>query len=203
MKSVLALFNTFTDAQQAVETVVNSGVDRSDVSMIANDAGGNYQVYKGDYKEGDATASGAVGGAAVGGTIGLLAGLGALAIPGIGPVVAAGPLLSALLGAGVGAATGGLAGALVDTGVSQEDAHNYSEGVRRGGTLISVTTSDEHADTVANLLNSSGAVDVRARAEDWRDRGWTGHDVNADPLTPTLVDEEAEYWRLRGGNPNR
>jgi uncharacterized membrane protein len=203
MKTVVALFNTFTDAQHAVETLVNADVDRADISMIANDAGGDYKVYTGDYKEGDATASGAVGGAAVGGAIGLLAGLGALAIPGVGPVLAAGPLLSALLGAGVGAATGGIAGALIDVGVSEEEAQYYSEGVRRGGTLLSVTTSDEHVNQVEHLLDRSGAVDIRERAEDWRDRGWEGHHEDAEPYTNDLVQEEANYWRMRGGNPNR
>ncbi len=203
MKTVVALFNTFTDAQQTVETVVNAGIDRADVSLIANDASGEYKVYTGDYREGDATASGAVGGAAVGGAIGLLAGLGALAIPGVGPVIAAGPLLSALLGAGVGAATGGLAGALIDVGVSQEEAQYYVEGVRRGGTLLSVNTSEERANEIAQLLQHGGAVDVHERATDWRDRGWTGFDEAADPYTPDLLEEEANYWRTRGGNPNR
>ena len=203
MNTVVALFNTFNDAQQTVETVVNAGIDRADVSLIANDASGEYKVYTGDYREGDATASGAVGGAAVGGAIGLLAGLGALAIPGVGPVIAAGPLLSALLGAGVGAATGGLAGALIDVGVSQEEAQYYVEGVRRGGTLLSVNTSEERANEIAQLLQHGGAVDVHERATDWRGRGWTGFDEAADPYTPDLLEEEANYWRTRGGNPNR
>jgi len=203
MKTVVALYNTFTDAQQAVETIVTAGIARADVSMVANDSSGDFKVYTGDYREGDATASGAVGGAAVGGAIGLLAGLGALAIPGIGPVIAAGPLLSALVGAGVGAATGGLAGSLVDVGVSQEEAQYYSEGVRRGGTLVSVNAPDERANEIAHLLDHGGAVDVHERATDWRDRGWTGYDEDAQPYTTDLVQEEANYWRMRGGNPNR
>jgi uncharacterized membrane protein len=203
MKTVVALYNTFTDAQRAVETAVNAGIDRADVSLIANDTSGDYKVYVGDYKEGDATASGAVGGAAVGGAIGLLAGLGALAIPGVGPVIAAGPLLSALVGAGVGAATGGLAGSLVDVGVSQEEAQYYTEGVRRGGTLLSVNAPDERAHEIAHLLDHAGAVDVHERASDWRDRGWSGYDENAEPYTTNIIEEEANYWRTRGGNPNR
>src|SRR5947207_11774476 len=107
---------------------------------------------------GGAAATGAGVGAVVGGLGGLLLGLGALAIPGIGPIIAAGPLVAALGGAAAGAAVGGLIGALTKMGVPEEEAHIYAEGVRRGGTLVTVTADDANTDTIVSVLNGHGAV---------------------------------------------
>ena len=103
---------------------------------------------------------------------GLLIGIGALAVPGIGPVLAAGPLAgalgTALAGAGIGAAAGGLVGALAGLGVPEEHAEYYAEGVRRGGTLVSVQTDDVNADAAAEAMRAAGALDVEARrGQDW------------------------------------
>ena len=131
---------------------------------------------------GEAAATGAGVGAAAGGLAGLLVGLGALAIPGIGPVLAAGPLVAALGGAGMGAVAGGIIGSLTEAGIAEQDANFYAEGVRRGGTLLTVYTTDEMADRVAGVMNQFGPVDVKQRAEEWRQANWDTFDEGAEPF---------------------
>jgi hypothetical protein len=118
--------------------------------------------------------TGAAAGAVGGGLLGLLAGL---AIPGVGPLIAAGPLVAALMGtavgAGAGAATGGLIAALTGAGVPEEEATYYEEGVRRGGTLVTVTADDALADRAASTLSRFGAINMAERAAAWRQSGWT------------------------------
>ncbi|KPV48230.1 hypothetical protein SE17_39190, partial [Kouleothrix aurantiaca] len=141
-KTIVGLFDTSTEAQNVVQQLVDGGFSRDSISVLANNRDG--------YTPSDTTATaegagaGAVGGGVLGGVLGLLVGVGALAIPGIGPVLAAGPLAAALgaagastlVGAGIGAAAGGIIGALVGAGIPEEDAGFYAEGVRRGGTLV-------------------------------------------------------------------
>jgi hypothetical protein len=127
-KTVVGLFDDFNDAQRVVQELTNAGFSRNDISLVANDARGEYAGLsrsvgggKMDKTEAEQAGSGALAGAGVGAALGLLAGLAALAIPGIGPVIAAGPIATALgstaIGAGLGAAAGGLVGPLVDAGV--------------------------------------------------------------------------------------
>jgi uncharacterized protein (TIGR02271 family) len=131
----------------------------------------------------------------LGGLGGLLVGLGALAIPGIGPVLAAGPLVSALAGAGIGAATGGLLGALVNAGIPEEHAGYYAEGVRRGGTLVTVQTDDDMAQTAVDILNRFGPVDVNRRSAEWRSSNWEGFDETADPYTHDQINMERSQYQ--------
>ena len=180
MKTVVALFDKFADAQAAVQELVNDGFDRSHISLVAGDREGAYAAgLKKTTDAGDATAAGAATGAVVGGIGGVLAGLGALAIPGIGPVIAAGPLIAGLIGAGVGATVGGLVGALVDAGLPEEHAGYYAEGVRRGGTLVSVESADTEVNRVIDMLDRHDPVDINERVSTWRQSGWTGFDANA------------------------
>jgi uncharacterized protein (TIGR02271 family) len=168
-QTVVGLFDSFSDAQAVVRDLEREGFTRDDISIVANDANGEYtsttrETHKGDsespeVRSGD-TASGAGKGAVIGGVAGLALGLAALAIPGIGPVVAAGPIATALAGAGVGAAAGGLIGALTHLGVPEEDARYYDEGVRQGGALVMVKASGERASRAAEILESSGAENV-------------------------------------------
>ncbi|HXV99137.1 MAG TPA: hypothetical protein VEC93_12005, partial [Anaerolineae bacterium] len=133
---------------------------------------------------GEGAAVGAVGGATVGGLTGLLMGIGAIAIPGIGPVLAAGALgtalASALAGAGVGAAagavTGGIVGALMDVGIPEEDAHFYAEGVKRGNVLVTVHADDTRASIAAGIMRQAGAVDVDSERRTWQAQGWERFD---------------------------
>jgi hypothetical protein len=189
------LFDSPAAAQSAVQELANSGFDRNDISLVANDARGEYRTYTGGETSaaGEGAAAGAVGGGVLGGVLGLLVGVGALAIPGIGPVLAAGPLAAALgtagastlVGAGIGAATGGIVGALVGAGIPEEDAHFYAEGVRRGGTLVMAKTSDEMANNAYTIMQRAGAVDVDERSGAYRSSGWERFDDTAQPYNGT------------------
>lgn len=193
MRTVVALFDRFEDAQNAINALNTEGFQKENLNLIANDVNGEYARSLGldpnrridaeTHDAGSGAAAGAGLGAVLGGIGGLLVGLGALAIPGVGPVLAAGPIVSALAGAGIGAVAGGLVGALVDLGVPEEHAQYYAEGVRRGGSLVTVRVDDTRADQVRDLLNRFNPVDIETRARTWRDReNWTGYDPNAEPL---------------------
>ncbi len=124
-----------------------------------------------------------------------------LAIPGLGPVVAAGWLASTLTGAVVGAAaggaTGGLLGALKDAGHSDEEAHTYAEGVRRGGTLVSVRAEDGDEAQIQRILESRRSVDTTSRAAEYRQAGWNGFDPGAEPYTRDQVLAERSAYEER------
>ncbi len=110
-------------------------------------------------------------GAAVGGVAGLLAGLGLMAIPGVGPVVAAGWLVSTLAGAAAGGVTGGVLGALTQAGISKEDAEVYAEGLRRGGAVVSARVADADAVRLQAVMDRS-AVNIGERSAAYRQGGW-------------------------------
>lgn len=131
------------------------------------------------------TGTGASLGTILGGGAGLLAGIGALAIPGVGPVVAAGWLIATLTGAGVGAAAGGVVGSLTHAGVEENDAHVYAEGVRRGGTMVTVRADEARAEEVRTIMMRNGHVDVAARGEEYRSAGWDRFDDSAPAYTGT------------------
>lgn len=185
MKTIVGLYDDLADARQAVSELVDLGIDRDRISLVASDQEGRYSSALNsdddvasdlprDEVAGDNVAGGAATGAVVGGLGGLLLGLGALAIPGIGPAIAAGPLVSAVVGAGVGAAVGGLVGALINAGVPEEQAGYYAEGVRRGGTLVTVEAPDEQVDEVVRAMERHDPINVDERASTWRQEGWTG-----------------------------
>jgi len=200
-KTVVGLFDDFNQAQRAVQDLEQLGIARNDISLVANNSGGQYDQYTDTARVYDNTTNavsadagiGAVTGAVLGGGLGVLAGLGMLAIPGFGPVIAAGWLVATLTGVGIGAAAGGLLGALVGAGVPHEEAQLYNEGVRRGGTLIAVKTADDMADRAADVLNRFGAVDIDERAESYR------QPYDLSEPTPT-----APSWNnpANGGTPN-
>ena len=175
--------NDWNDYQGAVRTGYGYGTTGTVETGKAYDARATSAT-----DETSDTAAGAGIGAVLGGLGGLLIGLGALAIPGVGPVLAAGPIVATLVGAGVGAAAGGLIGALVDAGVPEEQANLYAEGVRRGGTLVTVSTSDQNADRAVGILNDHDPVDIDRRASQWHSDNWTGFDENAEPYTREQVD---------------
>lgn len=188
-KTIVALFDDFDDAQQAVRELEAAGFRRDDISVVAKDADQRYsrelKTTGTDDERGTKAGSGAATGAVVGGLLGggggLLVGLGLLVIPGIGPVIAAGPIAAMLAGAAVGAGAGGLLGALVGLGVPEEEAHTYAEGVRRGGTLVTVKTTDADVDRAVAILERHGPTDVDERRADWQAKGWQRFDETAEP----------------------
>lgn len=174
-QTITALFDRYSDASDAVHRLKAAGIPDDEISIVSNDAAERDRYGENvDTAEAAGGGAGAGIGAAVGGGVGLLAGLGLLAIPGIGPVVAAGWLASTALGAVVGAGAGGLVGALTGAGIKEADAHTYAEGVRRGGTLVTVRTDEVNAARVADILDDEGVVDMVEREAAWRRDGWTG-----------------------------
>jgi len=189
-KTVIGLFDSMHEARQVVQELIDNGFRSDDISLVAQHEGETITERGGDRTSGVAVGAGA--GAAVGGLGGLLVGLSALAIPGVGPVIAAGPIATTLAGAGLGAAAGGLLGALTDLGVPEEEAHYYAEGVRRGGALVTVDTDDHRADRAAEIMGRYGAIDVDERAAQWRQSGWTRFDPEAQPYRATAQTTAAE-----------
>jgi hypothetical protein len=190
MRTITGLFDSHEQAETALRALEDAGVARDDISIVANNADSHHGADEGDNVVEGAGAGAGVG-AVVGGTGGLLAGLGMLAIPGVGPVVAGGWLVAtavgALTGAAVGGAAGGIVGALTDAGVDERDAHVYAEGVRRGGTLVTARVDDSRADAAAAILRDSSWVDIAARRRDYEAEGWNGFDESADPYEPDQI----------------
>jgi hypothetical protein len=189
MKTVSRVYDTYAHAKQAVQDVQATGVPSSAVSLVANKyASDKYENVETVSKPGTGAGIGGV----LGGSAGLLAGLGMLAIPGLGPVVAVGWLASLAVGAAAGATAGGLVGALVSAGTPDEQAHVYSESVRRGGTLVSVRVEDADAVTVQAILDSHGPIDPVARGAEYRSTGWKTFDPAAPPYEPSETEIERD-----------
>jgi uncharacterized membrane protein len=190
MKTLSRVYDTYGQASQVVTELEAAGVPRAEVSLLANK---HVSAAHDEVAEVSGARTGAGVGAALGGAGGLLAGLGLMAIPGVGPVVALGWFASTLVGAAAGAATGGIIGALVDIGVPKEHAEVYSEAIRRGGTLVTVRVEDTGVARAEAILNRHAPVDPTARIADYRRQGWKGYDPTAPAYE--LSDEERERIR--------
>ncbi len=207
-KTVVGIFDSMTEAENAVRALESAGISRDDVSVVANSEAANSGAASKNTGGSAETAGSGLAttgtpssvaadagiGAALGGVGGLLLSFAGLAIPGIGPILAAGPIIAALGGAGIGAVAGGVIGALTEAGVPEEEAHYYAEGVRRGQVLVTVKTDETRADQARQVLDSNGAVDVEGRASEWRDRGWSGHNPGAEPLSADELRRERDYY---------
>ena len=212
MATVTRLFDSHTEALDAVSKLEAAGVSHDKISLVSNNAD-NWHSGTNGHGEGplgdrngdgendvvDGAGKGAATGGLLGAGAGVLAGLGMLAIPGLGPVVAAGWLASTAVGAAAGAAaggaTGGLLGALKEAGHSDEEANVYSEGVRRGGTLVSVKADDDEADRIQTLLNQSRGYDATTRGEAYRQSGWSRFDADAQPYSREQIELERARYR--------
>jgi hypothetical protein len=201
-KTVSRLFDHYADATSAVADLEALGIPRDDISLVANNAHGQHGAHEHDgvNEHGDVT-RGVSAGAVLGGAGGLLAGLGLLAIPGLGPIVAAGWLAATVAGAGIGAvggaATGSIVGALKNAGHSDEEAHFYSEGVRRGGTLVSVKAPEDKVAYVEETLDRNKSVDMTARHAAYRDAGWERFDEAGPAYTPKQIERERAPYTPR------
>jgi len=183
------LYDDHDAAVHIVQTLEQAGVPHADVSIVSNNVDARHGtdgtsgtgLTTGDPEQGASTGggTGATLGTVLGGGAGLLAGLGMLAIPGVGPIVAAGWLVATLAGAGVGAAAGGLVGSLTGAGVSEADAHTYSEGVRRGGSLVTVRADGAMASKIDAVLDGRTPVDPVVRRTEYEQSGWKGFDPAA------------------------
>jgi hypothetical protein len=166
-KAVFGIYPSVTRAEQAVDTLERAGFASADISVLLPDSESSKEfAHEKNTKAPEGTATGVTAGGAIGGTLGLLAGIGALAIPGVGPLIAAGPIMGALAGLGVGGAVGGLIGALVGMGIPEYEAKRYEGRIKEGGVLLSVhcDTSDELA-RAKDLLKETGAEDISSTGE--------------------------------------
>jgi hypothetical protein len=191
--TISRLYNSYGDARAVVRQLELAGVAHSDISIIASNADNWYNNGKDTFPDRDlngkddraeATGTGAAIGAAAGGAVGLLTGLGLMAIPGVGPVVAAGWLVATLAGAAAGGVTGGAVGALTEAGIGKDEADVYAEGLRRGGAVVSARVADTDAARLQAIMDSS-AVRVTERAEAYRKSGWKTFHRMQRPITQT------------------
>ena len=168
MRTIAHTFSTYSEATSVVNALESAGIPHSDISIVSGDKTANVGgsgdtatgMTSGDPAQGASTGAGtgATLGTVLGGGAGLLAGLGSLAIPGVGPIVAAGWLVAALTGAGVGAAAGGLVGSLTGAGVSEADAQSYQQHVNEGGTLVTARVDDSQAAQVEQIMSMGGGM---------------------------------------------
>lgn len=193
-KTVVGLFRSAEQARAVVEELVNNGCRREDLSLVAKDREDRGELTgedSGETKGAEGLATGAGIGALLGGAGGILVGMGALAILGIGPIIAAGPIAAGLAGAAGGAVAGGLIGGLIGLGIPEDEAHSYAEGVRRGHTLVIAKTSDETADLVSSIMNRHDPIDIHAESSRWRAEGWNGRlDESREPEDVIPVTQE-------------
>lgn len=166
----IAVFGIYPDqltAEDAVDSLKDSGFRSTDISILFPDNQGTKDfAHEKHTKAPEGAVAGGSSGAIIGGTLGWLAGIGALAIPGIGPFIAAGPIMGMLGGIGVGGTIGGLAGALIGLGIPEYEAKRYEGRIRGGGILLSVHCDDsDWAKRAANILRQTGAEDVGATGE--------------------------------------
>lgn len=165
--SVLGIYTSRVSAENAADTLIRSGFSPSDISVLLPENLGPRSIgTEKATKAPEGAATGATTGAVLGGGLGLLAGIGALAIPGLGPFIAAGPIMAALAGMGVGGTVGGVTGALVGLGIPEYEAKRYEGRLQHGGILLSVhcDTSDE-IKRAQELLKGTGAEDVSSTGE--------------------------------------
>lgn len=200
-QTITGLFDQYDDARRAVQDLEAAGVAHRDVSIVGHDKRGATTGEDAGQAASEDAGIGAGLGAAVGGVGGLLAGLGLLAIPGIGPVVAAGWLAATAVGAAggaaVGAAAGGLVGALTHAGVPERDAHVYAEGVRRGGTLVIAKVDDAHVQIARNILSDERSVDVVDRRNAYEAGGWDRFDETRPAYSDAdMAAERGRYTQI-------
>src|SRR6202795_1942048 len=154
-KSVFGIYSSRSGVENAVTTLKDSGFQHSDVSVLLPENLGSREIAtEKNTKAPEGATTGAGSGAVIGGTLGWLVGIGALAIPGLGPFIAAGPIMAALAGMGVGGAVGGLTGALIGLGIPEYEAKRYEGRVQKGGILLSV-----HCDTAEEIKRAKEVVE--------------------------------------------
>jgi hypothetical protein len=174
METVTGFFNSNTDATAAVEALKDAGIPWDDVSLISP---------TGEEIDADNSTAEGIG---VGG---ILVGLAAFAIPGIGPVVGAGWLASAIAGAAAGSVAGGAIGALTGAGVDERDAQVYAETIKRGGSVVTVRAEGNQADLASSILMQAGAVKLEDRRAEYETAGWEHFDETIEPRSYRPRDE--------------
>src|ERR1700749_4751567 len=165
--TAFAIFRSRSEGEIAVNELTAAGFSNQDVSVLMADKSGTREfATEKNTKAPEGTTTGAGVGGAIGGALGLLAGIGAIAIPGVGPLIAAGPIMAALAGVGAGGVVGGVVGALVGMGIPEYEAKRYEGAVKAGGTLLSVhCDTSEEVDRAKESLKETGAQDISSSSE--------------------------------------
>jgi hypothetical protein len=165
--AVFGIYQNKVQAERTLEDLLSAGFTNDDVSVLLPDNKGSKDfAHEKGTKAPEGAAAGVTTGGAIGGTLGLLAGIGVLAIPGVGPFIAAGPIMAALAGLGAGGAVGGLIGALVGMGIPEYEAKRYEGHVKAGGVLLSVhCDTSEQVTRAKDLLKHTGAQDISSAGE--------------------------------------
>src|ERR1700693_4229713 len=165
--AVFGIYSTRNAAENAADAIVNAGFTTSDISVLLPENLGSKPIAtEKSSKAPEGAATGGGTGAVLGGALGLLAGIGALAIPGVGPLIAAGPIMAALAGVGVGGAVGGFTGALIGMGIPEFEAKRYEGRVQKGGILLSVhCDSSEAIKRAKEIMKISSAEDISSTGE--------------------------------------
>jgi hypothetical protein len=179
-KAVFGLYATRRQVENAVDELKVQGFRNTDISvLLPENVGTKDFAHEKGTKAPEGMATGATSGAVVGGALGWLAGIGALAIPGVGPLIAAGPIIAALTGVGVGGAVGGIAGGLVGLGIPEYEAKRYEGRIKGGSILLSVHADDSKwTDKAERILKDTGAEDISSTSET------KGDYANADKPMP-------------------
>src|SRR5262244_576112 len=165
--AAFGIYSTRNGAEQAADALVSAGFSSGDISVLLPENLGTREIgTEKATKAPEGATAGASSGAVLGGALGLLAGMGAIAIPGVGPLIAAGPILAAFAGVGVGGAVGGFTGALIGLGIPEYEAKRYEGRMQKGGILLSVhcDTSDE-IKQAKDIMKATGAEDVSSTGE--------------------------------------
>lgn len=203
--AVFGIYPNHPSVEAAVDTLKNAGYRNTDISVLFPDNQGtkDFAIEK-ETKAPEGATTGGIAGGIIGGALGWLAGIGALAIPGIGPFIAAGPIMGILGGIGVGGAIGGLAGALVGLGIPEYEAKRYEGRIRKGGILLSVhCDNSDWLKRAKSILDQTGAEDVSSATEAKADfaasdrpmprTGGTGADTRVEPVShPSITYAPAE-----------
>ena len=177
--AVFGIYPSVSSADNATDSLIRSGFLPADISALLPENLGSRQIgTEKSTKAPEGAATGAGSGAVLGGALGLLAGVGALAIPGVGPLIAAGPIMAALAGVGVGGAVGGFTGALIGLGIPEYEAKRYEGRMQKGSVLLSVhcDTSDD-IKRAKELMKNTGAEDISSTGESSADYETTDHQL--------------------------
>jgi hypothetical protein len=191
-ETIVAVYDHFEDANKAIENLTNDGIFRNDIGLAVNngDRKGEYSNLEANVeKYEDVTGpQGSAFGGVMGGLAGAAVALTAIVIPGIGPIIAAGPLVAllggatgAVIGGTAGAISGGIAASLIHLGIADDEADYYAEAIQRGNALVTVTAKDEdQAVLISDILRRYHPVNLKRRADEWRQKGWQGVDRPQD-----------------------
>jgi len=167
-KQIIGVFHSEREAIQAIEGLKKRGYSTDEISIVARDQDEVDSVSEATgTKAPEGLATGATAGGVLGGLAGLLAGAGALAVPGIGPILAAGPIAAALTGAAVGAGAGGLVGGLIGLGIPEEDASRYSDYVKEGRILVLVESDELRRDHAYDTFREYNSLNAGSYVNDY------------------------------------